>query len=91
MSHLSLQRRLRRLERVNEASSDGSGLAPHSPEWVHFWARWADLRAAGEEPKPECIPLEAFRALVALEQAESADELGDNGRQSRDIIRTSLE
>jgi len=75
MPHLSLQRRLRRLERVNEASSDGSGLAPHSPEWVSFWTRWAALRAAGEEPEPEFITLEAFRALVEVPQAGSQTEL----------------
>ena len=70
MPHLSLQRRLRRLERVNGASSDGSGLAPHSGEWLSFCARWAALRAAGEQPEPEFITLEAFRALVAVEQGK---------------------
>jgi len=70
MPYLALHRRLRRLERERETSSDGSGLAAHSPEWLRFWLRWSARRVAGEEPEPEFITLEAFRALVAVEQAE---------------------
>ena len=74
MPHVALQRRLRRLERANEASSDGSGFVPHSTEWLNFWLRWAARQVAGEDPEPKCITIEAFRAIVALVPAESAEE-----------------
>jgi len=37
---------------------------------LSFCAQWAALRAAGEQPEPEFITLEAFRALVAVEQGK---------------------
>lgn len=81
MPHLSLQRRLRRLQRINEASSDGSGFAPHSPEWLRFWLRWAAQRFAGEHREPPCMTIEAFRALIALDQTEPLDDFQDIEQQ----------
>ena len=76
MPHVALERRLRRLERELDARSDGSGCAPHSLEWLRFWLRWASERLAGKEPNPACISLEAYRALVAVAQAQSNRDSG---------------
>ena len=71
MRESNLHRRLRRLENQARADDDGSGLPRHSTEWLSFWIDWGRRRLAAEDPQPARIPLEAFRAIVALADSET--------------------
>jgi len=73
----NLQSRLQKLEVRFRTNADGSGLMPHSQEWVHFWIKWLLSALAGEATGvPDQIPIGAYRAVVAYvdELAEFDDD-----------------
>jgi hypothetical protein len=53
---------LRRIEELETRWTDGSGLAPHSPQWLAFWQQELDKSVAGHEYMR--LPLEAARAIM---------------------------
>jgi len=53
---------LRRIEELEARSMDGSGLAPHSPEWLAFWQQQFCLYETGQEHVP--LTLEGIRAVM---------------------------
>jgi hypothetical protein len=53
---------LRRIEGLEARSVDGSGLIPHSPEWLAFWQRHLQLYEAGQEHAR--LTLEGVRAVM---------------------------
>jgi hypothetical protein len=53
---------LRRIEALESCSVDGSGLIPHSPEWLAFWQRQVQLYETGQEHVP--LTLEGIRAYM---------------------------
>ena len=53
---------LRRLEALESWTVDGSGLVPHSPEWLAFWQRQFHLYETGQEHVP--LTLEGVRAVM---------------------------
>ena len=53
---------LRRLEALESRTVDGSGLVPHSPEWLAFWQRQFHLYETGQEHVP--LTLEGVRAVM---------------------------
>ena len=59
----NLERRLRKLE---ANLTDGSGLAPHSLEWLQYWDR--EICAFMKDPEhrwpKELFPLDAFEAVM---------------------------
>jgi hypothetical protein len=70
----NIQRRVQKLELQFSKNEDGSGLTPHSKEWLEFWIRWLQGSLAGEVPgTPRKIPIEAYRAVMSY-----ADELGND-------------
>jgi hypothetical protein len=60
----NLRKRLARLETQFGAAGI---LAPHTPEWVDYWVQRLLRIERGEEvAERRSIPLEAYRAMVAL-------------------------
>lgn len=53
---------LRRIEELETRWTDGSGLAPRSPEWLAFWQEQVRLYCAGEPHVP--LTLEGVRAYM---------------------------
>jgi hypothetical protein len=53
---------LQRIEALEARSTDDSGLAPQSPEWLAFWQRQFHLYENGEEHVP--LTLEGVRAVM---------------------------
>jgi hypothetical protein len=53
---------LRRIEELEARSMDGSGLAPHSPEWLAFWQQQFRLYETGQEHAP--LTLAGIRAVM---------------------------
>ena len=53
---------LRRIEELESRSVDGSGLPPHSPQWLEFWQQQFDLFETGQ--KHVRLTLEAVRAIM---------------------------
>jgi len=53
---------LRRIEALEERSTDDSGLVPHSPEWVEFWLQQVHLYETGQPHVP--LTLEGVRAWM---------------------------
>jgi hypothetical protein len=53
---------LRRIEQLEARSMDGSGLAPHSPEWLEFWQQQMRLYETGQEHVQ--LTLEGIRAVM---------------------------
>lgn len=60
--------------------TDGSGLVPHSPEWLEFWQRELDKSAAGQ--KYVRLTLEAARAICQATPDEDAGDVGGVGVQN---------
>ena len=60
---LNLRRRLQKLE---ARLGDGSGLRPHSSEWLEHWTlRLNKILSSEETGAPRCIPLEVWDAVDA--------------------------
>jgi len=60
---LNLRRRLQKLE---ARLGDGTGLRPHSSEWLEHWTLRLNKILSGEETgAPRCIPLEVWDAVDA--------------------------
>lgn len=53
---------LRRLDALESRTIDGSGLVPHSPEWLDFWQRQVRLYEEGKEHVR--LTLEGVRAVM---------------------------
>lgn len=53
---------LRRIEALESRSVDGSGLTPHTPEWLAFWQRQVQLYETGQEHVQ--LTLEGVRAFM---------------------------
>ena len=53
---------LQRIEALEARSTDDSGLAPQSPEWLAFWQRQFHLYETGQEHVP--LTLEGVRAVM---------------------------
>ena len=53
---------LQRIEALEARSTDDSGLAPQSPEWLAFWQQQIQLYENGEEHVP--LTLEGVRAVM---------------------------
>ena len=53
---------LRRIEELESWSVDGSGLVPHSPQWLAFWQEQFRLYDAGR-PHVQ-LTLEGVRAVM---------------------------
>ena len=53
---------LRRLEALESRTVDGSGLVPHTPEWLAFWQEQFHLYETGQEHVP--LTLEGVRAVM---------------------------
>jgi len=53
---------LRRLEALESGTVDGSGLVPHSPEWLIFWQRQFHLFETGQDHVR--LTLEGVRAVM---------------------------
>ena len=53
---------LRRIETLESRSVDGSGLPPHSPQWLEYWQRQVELYMAGEPHAP--LTLQGVRAYM---------------------------
>ena len=68
---------LRRIEELETRLTDGSGLVPHSPEWLEFWQRELEKSAAGQ--KYVRLTLEAARAIC---QATPDEDVGGVGVQN---------
>ena len=64
---------LRRIEELESRSVDGSGLVPHSPQWLAFWQQQFHLYDTGQPH--EQLTLEAVRAVM---QATPDDDDEDN-------------
>ena len=61
----TLRKRLEKLEGLEPSSTDGSGLVPHSHEWLMFWLdQWQRLSQTPRDPTAR-MTLEAYRALGA--------------------------
>jgi hypothetical protein len=58
----NLQRRLKKLEAL--LATDPSGLVPHSPGWLEYWASQVELYATDQLPKGYLFPLEALQAVI---------------------------
>ena len=71
---------LRRIEELETRLTDGSGLVPHSPEWLEFWQRELDKFAAGQ--KYVRLTLEAARAICQATPDEDAGDVGGVGVQN---------
>ena len=69
---------LRRIEELESRTTDGSGLAPHSPAWLAFWQQQYHLFETGQEHAP--LTLEAVRAVM---QATPDDEYEDDPETTR--------
>ena len=68
---LNLRRRLQKLE---ARLGDGTGLRPHSSEWLEHWTLRLNKILSGEETgAPRCIPLEVWDALGAAPSTGSRD------------------
>ena len=68
---LRLRARLRRLE---ARLTDGSGLRPHSSEWLEHWTLRLNKILSGEETgAPRCIPLEVWDAVDAAPGKHTQD------------------
>jgi hypothetical protein len=62
-----------RLEALESRVTDGSGLVPHSPEWLEYWMDQCRRLAQNPRDSGAKMPIEAYRALVALaEQTENS-------------------
>ena len=53
---------LRRIEELETRLTDGSGLVPHSPQWLAFWMRQYYLMETGQ--KHVQLTLDAVRAIM---------------------------
>ena len=53
---------LRRIEELESRSIDGSGLVPHSPEWLAFWQEQVRLYEVGADHVR--LSLEGVRAVM---------------------------
>ena len=53
---------LRRIEQLEARSMDGSGLAPHSLEWLAFWQQQVRRYEVGDEHVR--LTLEGLRAVM---------------------------
>ena len=53
---------LRRIEELEARSVDGSGLVPHSQQWLAFWQQQFHLYETGQAHAP--LTLEAVRAIM---------------------------
>ena len=71
---------LRRIEELETRWTDGSGLVPHSPEWLEFWQRELDKSAAGQ--KYVRLTAEAARAILQAIPDEDAGDEGGVGEQN---------
>jgi hypothetical protein len=53
-----------RVQRLESRLTDGTGLKPHSPEWLAHWEDALARIVGGEEPgEPGDIPLEVWDAI----------------------------
>jgi hypothetical protein len=70
---MNIARRLRRLE---EKLTDGSGRVPHTPEWTAYWMAEMDRFVARDHAGPRLnVPLEALCAWMrAQPDCDSAYE-----------------
>jgi hypothetical protein len=70
----NLFRRVRKLEALLTDAS-GSGLAPHSPEWLDYWESWIERLLNGEaQGKAGRIPLAVIDSII---------EAGEDERQAQ--------
>jgi hypothetical protein len=53
---------LRRLEALESRTVDGSGLVPHTAEWLAFWQQQFHLFETGQEHVP--LTLDGVRAVM---------------------------
>jgi hypothetical protein len=53
---------LRRIEELEAHSVDGSGLSPHSPQWLEFWQEQVRLYQLGDTDVR--LTLEGVRAVM---------------------------
>ena len=71
---------LRRIEELESRSVDGSGLVPHSPQWLAFWQQQFHLY---ETAQPHAqLTLEAVRAIMQATPDDDGDDVEGVGEQN---------
>src|ERR1017187_4573220 len=70
---------LRRIEELETRWTDGSGLVPHSPQWLAFWQQQFHLYDTGQPH--EQLTLEAVRAVMQATPDDDDEDVEGSERR----------